>query len=65
MTIAPYRPCICIGLDERLGLGWEAHLLLNIALLAAAWLTVLLNNAFKIPFAIGEAPSQPLKNGKL
>ncbi|HWK99591.1 MAG TPA: MauE/DoxX family redox-associated membrane protein [Parapedobacter sp.] len=64
MTIAPYRPCICIGLDEDLGLDWGAHLLLNAALLALAWATTLLHDAYKILFAISEAPSQPLKNGK-
>ncbi|WP_379025230.1 MauE/DoxX family redox-associated membrane protein [Parapedobacter deserti] len=63
MTKAPYRPCICIGLDEGLDLGWGAHLLLNVALLALAWLTTLLHNIYKILFAISEAPSQPLKTG--
>lgn len=64
MTVAPYRPCICIGMDEKLGLGWGAHLLLNGALLAVAWSTTLLYYAYKELFATSEAPSQPLKNGK-
>ncbi len=64
VTGVTYKPCTCIGLDKGLGLGWEAHLLLNVVLLAVAWLTTLLNNAYKILFAISEAPSQPLKNGK-
>lgn len=64
MTMAPYRPCICIGMDEKLGLDWGAHLLLNAALLALSWTTMLLHYAYKILFALSEAPSQPLKNGK-
>lgn len=76
LTIAPYKPCLCIGLDERLGLGWEAHLLFNIALLAVTWTAKLLyhingisgsgketdNN--KLFAAADGAHSQLLKNGK-
>lgn len=65
VTGITYKPCTCIGLDENLGLDWGAHLLLNAALLALAWATTLLHDAYKILFAISEAPSQPLKNGKL
>lgn len=57
VTGITYKPCTCIGLDEKLGLSWGAHLLLDGALLAVVWLTTLLNYAYKILFAIGEASS--------
>lgn len=64
VTGMTYKPCTCIGLDEGLGLDWGAHLLLNVVLLVLAGTTMLLHYAYKILFAISEAPSQPLKNGK-
>src|SRR3546814_7749476 len=30
VTGIAYKPCTCIGLDESLGLGWGAHLLLMV-----------------------------------
>lgn len=64
LTVAPYEPCVCIGLNEKLKLNWKSHLLLNGLLLASIWSATMLYYANKKFIAINEAPSQPLKNGK-
>src|SRR5690606_8281142 len=67
LTLASYKPCCCIGLSERL--TWVEHLIVNgiimtATILAMSWPSQYNETNLKIFAAAGEAPSQPLKNGK-